>query len=249
MNFVLHPWQLVLLIFASWINRRQQEVIDYLKTENQVLREKVGGKRILLTDDQRRRLAVKGKTLGRKRLQELGSLFSPDTILRWHRRLVAMEWDYSERRSKLGRAEIVSEVVDLVLRLARENSRWGYDRIAGTLANLGHQISDQSVGNILKRHGIEPSPQRRENTSWKTFLKAHWDTLAATDFTNVEVWTPRGLVTFSLLFVIELKTRRVRFAGCVTPSDGGHSMKQMAKIPDRLRKRIFTRKNALDHGP
>ena len=151
--------------------------------------------------------------------------------------------------SKLGRAEIVSEVVDLVLRLARENSRWGYDRIAGTLANLGHQISDQSVGNILKRHGIEPSPQRRENTSWKTFLKAHWDTLAATDFTNVEVWTPRGLVTFSLLFVIELKTRRVRFAGCVTPSDGGHSMKQMAKIPDRLRKRIFTRKNALDHGP
>ena len=82
MKFVLQPWQLLLLILASWVNRQQQEVIDYLHTENAVLKEKLGKKRILLTDDQRRRLAVKGKILGRKQLEQVGTLFTPDTILR-----------------------------------------------------------------------------------------------------------------------------------------------------------------------
>ncbi|MFT5525690.1 MAG: hypothetical protein ACI9HK_003660 [Pirellulaceae bacterium] len=89
MNFLLQPWQLLVLFLASWINRQQQEVIEYLRTENQVLKEKLGTKRILLNNDQRRRLGVKGKGRGRKLLEEFGTFFTPDTILRWHRQLVA----------------------------------------------------------------------------------------------------------------------------------------------------------------
>jgi transposase InsO family protein len=193
-----------------------------------VLKEKLGRKRILLNDDQRRRLAVKGKILGRKALQEIGTMVTPDTILRWHRLLVAMKWDYSKRRKKVGRPSVSQDVVDLVLRMARENPSWGYDRIQGALANLGHDISDQTVGNILKAHGIEPAPERKRQTTWKTFLKAHWDVLGAIDFTTIEVWTKGGLVTFYLLFVMEIKTRRVHFAGCTT-NPHENWMKQVAR--------------------
>jgi len=161
MSFILHPWQLLLVILAGWVNREQQDVIEYLSTENQVLKEKLGKKRILLNDDQRRRLAVKGKVLGRKMLEEVGTLFTPDTILRWHRMLAARKWDYSDRRQrKPGRPETPEAVVQLVVQIARENTHWGYDRIQGTLTNLGHQIADQTIGNILKDHGIEPAPDR-----------------------------------------------------------------------------------------
>jgi putative transposase len=227
MKFVLQPYQLLLVILAAWMNREQQAMIEYLRTENAVLREKLGKKRILLSDDQRRRLAVKGKMLGRKLLHEVGAIFTPDTILRWHRKLVAEKWDFSQQRKTTGRPAIADEIVQLILRIAGENPTWGYDRIAGALANLGHQLSDQTIGNILKQHGIEPVPDRKRSTSWSTFLKAHWETLAAIDFTSVEVWTTRGLVTFYLLFVMELKTRRVHFAGCtVNPHDKW--MKQIA---------------------
>jgi putative transposase len=121
MDFVLQPWQLDFVILAGWINRQQQEVIEYLRTENQVLKETFGKKRILLSDDQRRRLAVKGKALGRKLLGEIGTLFTPDTILRWHRMLVAQKWDCSHRRKSVGRPRVRKEIVDLVLRFAREN--------------------------------------------------------------------------------------------------------------------------------
>ena len=76
-----------------------------------------------------------------------------------------------------------------MVRFAKENPDWGFDRIQGSLANLGHDISDQTVGNILKAHGIEPAPERKRQTTWKTFLRAHWDVLGAIDFTTVEVWT------------------------------------------------------------
>ena len=112
--------------------------------------------------------------------------------------------------------------------MATENPGWGYDRIQGALANLGHEISDQTVGNILKEHGIEPAPERKRQTTWKTFIKAHWDVLGAIDFTTVEVWTKGGLVTYYLLFVMELKTRRVHFAGCTTKLDEPW-MKQIAR--------------------
>jgi hypothetical protein len=91
MKLIFQPWQLMPIILASWINRQQQDVIEFLRTENDVLNEKFGKKRILLTDEQRRRLAVKGKVLGREQLEQIGTLFTPDTILRWHRQLVAQK--------------------------------------------------------------------------------------------------------------------------------------------------------------
>jgi transposase InsO family protein len=213
------PWHLLLLILAGWINRRQQDAVEYLLTENRVLREKLGKKRILLNDDQRRRLAVKGKIVGRKMLDELVTIVTPDTILRWHRELVARHWDYSDRRKAAGRPPIRLEIVELVLRIAKESPTWGYNRIQGALANLGHRISDTTVANILKAHGIEPVPDRRRQTTWKTFLEAHWDVLASVDFTTIGVWTRNGLVTYYLLLVMELETRRVHFAGCATNPD------------------------------
>src|SRR6267378_8381405 len=173
MNFILQPWQLLFVTLAGWVHSEQQKVIEYLRTENQVLREKLGKRRILLDDEQRRRLAVQGKVLGRKLLGQVGILFTPDTILRWHRLLVARKWDYSDRRQKKpGRPAFSQEIRDLVVRIAKENPTWGYDRIQGALANVGHEISDTSVANILKEHGIEPAPQRRRQTTWHTFLKA-----------------------------------------------------------------------------
>jgi putative transposase len=215
-------------ILAGWVNREQQQRIDYLRTEVQVLKEKFGKKRILLNDDQRRRLAVQGKLLGRKVLGELATLFTPDTILRWHRLLIAHKWDHSGKRGVVGRPATSAEVVMLVLRFAKENPTWGYDRIADALDNVGHKLSSQTVANLLKAHGLEPAPNRRRTTSWVTFLKAHWDQLAALDFTTMEIWTKNGLVTMYLLFAMHLGTRRVRLVGC-TPHPGSPWMAQMAR--------------------
>jgi hypothetical protein len=229
MNFVLQPWQLLVVILTGWLNRQQQAVIDFLLTQVQVLKETHGGKRISLSDDQRRRLAIKGKALGRKALQEITTIVTPDTILRWHRQLVAAKWDYSSRRKpKPGRPPTSDEVTQLILRMAQANPTWGYDRIQGALANLGHRISDTTVGSILKAHGIEPAPARKRQTTWRTFIKAHWEVLAAIDFTTVEVWMPTGLVTYYLLFVMEVASRRVQLAGC-TRSPNEPWMKQMAR--------------------
>ena len=183
MKFVLKPWQFVLIVLAGWMNREQQEVIEYLRTENAVLREEWGKRRILLSDDQRRRMAVKGKILGYKRLSEVGTLFTSDTILRWHRQLVANKWDHSNKRSQPpGRPRVRQVIVDLTLQFAKENPTWGYDRIQGALANVGYRITDTTVGNILKSHGIEPAPSRKTTGSWSTFLKAHWDAIGRNRF-------------------------------------------------------------------
>ena len=229
MNFILRPWQLFFLILSGMVNRRQQEIIEFQNAQIRILMEKMGRKRILLSDDQRRVLAAKGKSLGRRALMELTTIVTPDTILRWHRRHIAAKWDYSERRKKApGRPPIPDEVVEFVLRMARENPSWGYDRIQGALANLGHEISDTSVGNILKEHGIEPAPERKCTTTWKTFLQAHWDSIAAVDFTTVEVWTRDGLTTLHLLVAMRLSTRRVEIAG-VTANPDGDWVRQMAR--------------------
>lgn len=227
-NFVLQPWQFCFAIVAGWVNREQQQALEYVQTENAVLKEYHGKKRILLSDDQRRRLAVKGKVLGRKRLEEVGTLFTPDTILRWHRMLVAEKWNHVDKRKSPGRPAVSQEVAELVLKFAKENSTWGYDRIADALGNIGHKLSDQSVGNILAANGIEPAPTRKRTTTWNTFLKAHWDQLAAIDFTTVEVWTKNGLVTFYLLFAMQMRTRKVKFVGC-TPNPHAEWMTNMAR--------------------
>ena len=219
MKSQFQPWQFLLLILVGWINRSQQDAVEYLITENRILREKLGKRRILLNDDQRRRLAVKGKILGRKMLDELATIVTPKTILRWHRELVARHWDYSHRRKNSGRPPVSQEIVELVLRIAKENSTWDYNRLQGALSNLGHEVSTTTVSNILRDHGIEPAPDRRRQSTWKTFLEAHWDVLASVDFTTIEVWTKSGLVTCYLLFAMELVSRRVLFAGCTANPD------------------------------
>jgi len=229
MNYVLQPWQLAFAILSGWVHQRQQQIIEFQDSMIISLMQSQGKKRLLLTDDQRRLLAVKGKALGRKTLRELTTLVTPDTILRWHRELVAKKWDHSgKRKSAVGRPRIRQVIVDLILRFARENPSWGYDCIQGGLANLGYHICDTTVGNVLKAHGIEPAPDRKRPTTWATFLKAHWDVLAAIDFTTIEVWARGGLVTYYLLFMMELKTRRVHFAGC-TPNPNEIWMKQIAR--------------------
>jgi putative transposase len=220
LEFILKPWHLIVLLLASHLNGEQQGVIEYLQVENQVLREKLGKGRILLNDDQRRRLAVKGKLLGRKALRELTTIVTPDTIMRWHRELVAKKWDYSHLRKWIGRPQTKQDKVELILRMAEENPTWGYDRIQGALKNLGVKLSDTTVGNILREHGIEPAPDRKRKTTWKTFLKAHWEVLAAAEFTSVEVWTGKGLVTIYVLVVMKLSTRHIEIAGVTTNPDG-----------------------------
>lgn len=187
MSFVYKPWQFPLIVIAGWVNRKQQQGIEYLRTGNSVFREKLGKRRILLNDDQRRRLAVKGKVLGHKRLSVYGTLFIPDTVLRWHRQLVAKKWDHPNKQRQLpGRPRVRKAIVELALQFAGENPNWGCDRIQGALANVGYHITDTIVGNILKSHGIEPAPSRKMTGSWSTFLNAHWDVIAAVDFTTVD---------------------------------------------------------------
>jgi len=119
-------------------------------------------------------------------------------------------------------------VTDLIVRMARENSGWGYDRIVGALANLGHVVSDQTVGNVLRRYGIAPAPKRSQTTTWKQFIAAHMDVLAGTDFFTVEVLTWRGLVTYYVLFFLHLETRRVTVAG-ITRHPTAEWMRQIAR--------------------
>jgi transposase InsO family protein len=119
-------------------------------------------------------------------------------------------------------------VEELVVRFARENSGWGYDRIAGALANLGHHVSDQTVGNILRRHDIAPAPKRSQTTTWREFIRRHLGVLAGTDFFTVEVLTWRGLVTYYVLFFLDLETRRVSLAG-ITRHPTEEWMTQMAR--------------------
>ena len=198
MSNVIQPFHLLVIALAGWLNRQQQAVIDYLIEENRVLKDQLEGQRLRFTDEQRIRLAVKAKVLGRRSLDELETLVTPDTLLAWHRKLIAQKWTYA--RKGPGRPRVAQEITDLVLRMARENSSWGYDRIQGALTNIGYVVAPNTVKNILKRHGIEPAPEREKRTSWRTFLKAHWDVMAATDFFTVEVWTPRGLLTYYVLF-------------------------------------------------
>ncbi len=189
---VLHPWQLLLVTLAGWINRQQHDVIAYIQEENRVLKNKLKGKRIRFTDDERRRLAVKGKVLGRKALRQVASIVTPDTILAWHRKLVARKWDYSSRRGP-GRPRAAKKITELTVRMAKENPGWGLTTRMGALANLGHEVARGTVSNILKAHGIEPAPAGSKRLPWSTFLKAHWDPLAAADLFTTEVWSRIGL--------------------------------------------------------
>src|SRR6266581_237148 len=165
----------------------------YLVTEHRILRNQITG-RVRLTDGERKTLATIGQQLGKQALKEVATIVKPDTILGWHRRLVAQKCDGSQQRQSPGRPTIDQELEALIVRIARENRSWGYDRIVGALANLGLTVSHQTVGNVLKRHGIPPAPERKTTTTWKEFIRTHMDVLVATDFFTAEVWTLGGLV-------------------------------------------------------
>jgi transposase InsO family protein len=216
-----------LVIFSGWINRQQDAVIAYLREENRILRAAHGAQRVRLTDDQRRRLAVKGKALGRRGLADVAGIVTPDTILRWYRRLVATKYDGSKKR-RPGRPSTTPDLAALVVRLANENPTWGYTRIRGGLQHLGHDVGRNTIKAILKNHGIEPAPERGTHTPWKAFPATHWDGLAAADFFTVEVLTWRGLVRYVVFFVMTLKTRTVEIAG-MTSQPHDPWMTQMAR--------------------
>ena len=158
---------------------------------------------------------------------QVAGIVTPDTILRWYRRLVAKKYDGSVRRSR-GRPMTPREVAELVVRMASENPTWGYTRIRGALSNLGHDIARNTVKRILHDHGIEPAPERSGRTPWTVFLQAHWQGLAACDLFTVEVLTLAGLKRYLVFFVIELQTRRVTIAG-IHPQPCGRWMEQMAR--------------------
>ena len=199
----------------------------YLVTENRILRHQLKG-RLRLSDSERTALADSGQKLGQQALKEVAMLVKPDTILGWYRQCVAQELDGSKQRKPPGRPVSDQEVEAWVMQMAEENHSWGYDRIVGALKHLGYTISDQTVGNILKRRGILPAPERKKTTTWKEFIRTHMDVLVATDFFTAEVWTTAGLVTYYVLFFIHLASRKVHVAG-MTPYPDERWMVQIAR--------------------
>ena len=221
------PLQFLAAWLAVWLERVLQEQVDFLKAENRLLREKLGTKRIRLTDAERRRLATLGKKLGRKGLAAVATIASPETILRWYRELVAKKYDGSERQGP-GRPKKRGEVSELVLRMARENETWGYTRIRGALKNLGHKIGRNTIKRILQEHGIEPAPERGRRMPWAKFIKAHLGALVGMDFFTVEVVTWLGLVRYHVLFAIDIASRKVEILGAAV-NPGGAWMEQIAR--------------------
>ncbi|HYR86964.1 MAG TPA: integrase core domain-containing protein [Terriglobia bacterium] len=215
----MDPFSFLVVSVAGWLNEKQQQVIEYLLEENRVLREQIGPRRLRFNDDQRRRLAVKAKRLRRKALAQLATIVTPETLLAWHRKLITKKYDGSAFRTP-GRPLTSIETTDLVISMARENPAWGYRRIQGALSNLGHNLARTTIANILKRHGVEPAPERNRKTTWKEFLRRHWAQIVATDFFAIEVWTCTGLKRFMVLFFMDLSTRRVEIGGIASSADG-----------------------------
>ena len=201
------------------MNQHQQHVIEYLMEENRVLREQMGSRRLKFSDNQRCRLAAKAKKLGRKLLAQVATIVTPETLLAWHRKLIAQKYDGSSFRTP-GRRPTGREIADLIVRMAEENRGWGYRRIQGALANLGHILAHNTIANILKGHGIEPAPERSRKTTWREFLDRHWRQIVASDFFTIEVWTQSGLQRIVILFFMEVSTRRVEIGGIASRANG-----------------------------
>src|SRR5215469_16919756 len=220
-------WARLLAFVSGLVNQELLLRNEYLAAENRILRAQLPA-RLRLSDAERSTLAEIAKRLGRKALKEIARVAKPDTLLAWYRQLVAQKFDGSRCRGYPGRPRISPEVEALVIRLARENRGWGYDRIVGALVNLGFQVSDQTVGNILRRHNIAPAPERSRTTTSKDFVRSHMDVLAGADFFTVEVLTWRGLVTYYVLFFIEVTNRRVSLGGITRHPDSSW-MTQVAR--------------------
>ena len=157
-------------------------------------------------------------------LAQVATIVTPDTLLRWHRQLIAAKHTFA--RTRVGRPGVMKAIRELILRLAKGNPTWGYLRIQGELKKLGHRVARTTIANTLKDAGVPPSPERP--TSWSTFLKAHADAIAAMDFFTAEVWTARGLVTHYVLFVLHHASRVVEIVG-ITPNPNEAFMAQVAR--------------------
>ena len=162
-----------------------------------------------LSNEQRRYLAIKAKALG-KRLREVVTIVRPATIVNWHKKLVAKKYDSSKVKRKPGRPKVDVEIEQLVLMFVKENRSWGYGRITGAIRNLGYKISASTVANIIRWNGFNTSGDRTKGgMTWSEFIKIHKDVTWATDFFTAEVWTPFDLVTYYVLFFIQIKTKKV----------------------------------------
>lgn len=217
----------LLAYVTGLVNQELVLQVEYLAAENRILRARVPA-RLRLSNEERSKLAEIGKRLGRKGLAKVAQVAKPETILGWFRKLVAQKFDGSKHRSCPGRPRIAAEVEALIVQMARENSGWGYDRIAGALANVGHEISDQTVGNVLRRYGIAPAPKRSRTSNWKDFIASHMAVLSGMDFFTAEVLTWKGPATYYILFAIQLETRRVTLAG-ITRHPTEEWMQQVAR--------------------
>jgi hypothetical protein len=184
--------------------------------ENRILRNQIDG-RVQLTDSERKELAEIGAKLGKKALAEIATVAQPETILAWNCKFANQptDTDTSKRLKPVGRPRVDKEIEDWVVRMARENRSWGYDRIQGSLKHLGYTISDQTVGNILKRHGILPAPERKKTITWREFIQSHWDVLMATDFFNSEVWSGFGVAISYLFCFIHFSWDQVHTVGMI----------------------------------
>jgi homeodomain-containing protein/integrase-like protein len=220
-------WARILAYVTGTVDQDLLDRNEYLAAENRILKAQLKG-RLRLSDAERATLGEIGHRMGRKVLDEVANVARPDTILAWYRKLVARKFDGSKARRGPGRPRIKREVEQLIVRMAKENRDWGYDRIVGALANLGYEVCDQTVGNILQRHALSPAPERKHTTTWAAFIRTHLAVLAGTDFFTVEVLTLRGLVTYYVLFFIHLESRRVDIAG-VTVQPDERWMQQMAR--------------------
>jgi putative transposase len=220
-------WARILAFVTGQVDQELLARNEYLAAENRILKAQLRG-RLKLSDAERAMLGEIGHRLGRKVLNEVANVARPDTILAWYRKLVALKFDGSKSRRSPGRPRISREVERLIVRMAKENHDWGYDRIAGALANLGYEVCDQTVGNVLQRHALPPAPERKRTTSWSAFIRTHLALLVATDFFTAEVLTLRGLVTYYVLFFIHLESRRVDLAGITVHPDEPW-MKQVAR--------------------
>jgi hypothetical protein len=215
-----NKWLRLLTYVTGLVNQELLLQNEYLAAENKILRVHLPA-RLRMSDPERSTLAEIGKRLGRKALAQVACVAKPDTILAWYRRLIAHKFDGSKNRSYPGRPRIDREVEALVVQMARENSGWGYDRIAGALANLGYGVSDETVANILRRHGIAPAPKRSQNTTWREFIASHMSVLAGIDFFMSKCSPGAGW-------------RPITFCFSFTWKAGGSAWPELRGIPTKL---------------
>ena len=212
----VHPFKIFFLTtLASWMNREQSEIIEYLLTANDVLKKKLeaGGKRIKFTDTERARLARKGCRLSWKNLCRFSNLVTPETIIRWHKKFIAKKYDSSKSSKNTEARKRRETVCSLVCKIAKENPSWGFGKIVGALKHIGIRRSRTTVRRIMYSNGFDPKPDGEKtivNNSWNRFIRTHLNLIMAADFFNQEVWTLRGLVRYMVFFLVDCASKKVK---------------------------------------